>query len=1815
MFVRSLFPLFENGALAEAAQGIYFHVTLESRLKSIMVSGIQAGRKRMWNNAFGTKLGQRDRIYLFSSLTEAVRWAARMQWEFKKPVVILKIANPPGQIEADTGMGLHASSGTAWTTDETIPATSIVNTIPLTDTLVRSLVANDRIDEMRLDEDPSARDWLLYAQDGVFVVYDKNMIRYAKKGLPPNNDFIKGSLRISISGGDGHITRFGAQTPYLKRFLLTLGAAYCSFHGVPLILPQKFSAFTDEKMVKIQRDIENGQLLASSRSKMDWNGVAKAEREFRKSVDSSDQFLATMLDIARRKYDTVREAVLDEKTGPLPEPHNPQNVNPALLTLDEYLKIANPQDKWHPNEAYDVTLASLNSHGPKREDGRLLGRVKLGGIAFEFRVFVDKLTYHKRDANDEWLRDENGDLVAMTDDEIAQRGARTHDYMICVYDDEGRRAASAQDEWGAMLIMVAREYRGFGLGPRIGKVARSLDPTKSSGGFTQSGYNNFVKVYREFVRDALTSGLYRDKVRSGEMTMERVREILASARLDQKPRKPDINLSVNDPKDWLLLAEWGGFTLYDKKLKDVITDHRYEWGERFIKGHLLVRINQTARAGEQGILVHFGGDTDKIKAFLIACAASFCEKENVPLALDDDDLRYADPAKYEIGERSNATGFWRTPVQIKLPLNLALVAKPEQVFRRSFDAYDEFKNGVLELGEAKFRRVNEGLREETLAEGRDAPLYHATDAMRAAQIIAFNRINAFTASALKSNHRGVSFSRDRSFAHHWWQADWSGAGRVVLVFDQARMVRDGHRFEAEAHPDSARFGGDQSEEFHVGHIEDVNKYLIGIEMTQDTHDHLASLEASDLPRPSRSIERPSIQAIRAMLKDKRLRIVPGRERDRSMPRKALPKGIPVNEAIDELESLWAGGISGFGDKRAARWIQDEPGYDAYVEALRASLSFPLTVYRLMPMEVYDDWTASPYSDQWATTTDPTFVEKFRRFAGHDKSERVVVKITVTNPQAVIMKGKAEEKELVIDSGWIEPEDTDIVSSRSVPEAVQIEPWVADLSKVRKFAKDLNVDFEAVAGRKGYSLLWIDAFRANTAAGKGQGAKVVQALCDVADEHGKDIRLSVWENSEDLVTYYKRFGFALTGDKWASGEWEMLRTPKTGTAITEIAHTEIDDDDVAREMRSEKGELVYVGDFGTLAMLAEEEPLKDDNNFVFITQMGGNRVGIASMHRVFDTKVSNLFSVSLIWLEKSARQNGNGFAFYAYWLDRGVRFMADSTQSPQSRALWQKLAKTYEVWTFDGEKPLKRVRDTSEVYGDPDLTLIARKPKGGDPRTLDEDAFHGSPHQFTRFSTDHIGTGEGAAMYGWGLYFAGAKKVAEYYANMLGKRDAAGPNDLSTKLRDLSYTDLNAAIEKASEIAVGHARTGFSYQYFLPDGSMVEFDRYDDVGTAHGKTKGSVYSATIPEEDHYLLWDAKLTDQPAPVRKALAKIDHPVINAWRTNGAWENTTGASLYKALAGGIHKGNNSGMKAASQALDALGIVGNKYLDANSRQQGAGSFNYVVFNDKHVSLKEAMQGFHGSDRSFKAFKLDKQGWHPSKVGVWFASKPEAAERIGNDVAKSSMNKPMLYTAILHIQNPKRYDTYRDFLEDFDELGGGGGGAAKMRRTLMRQGYDGIEITHSDTDYAGDRTDWAVFDPADVEIIERRSPAPVSEAYFATQSVSDEDSEYITADVEIFKNPSVMELGRLMREFGFVRGFLDLEDGALYAWRGDVLHHLIETPGDIWVLITRDSVELEFDHETMAERFGEQDDYTPFILKMRNVGVISRNRKVYVSRR
>jgi len=83
---------------------------------------------------------------------------------------------------------------------------------------------------------------------------------------------------------------------------------------------------------------------------------------------------------------------------------------------------------------------------------------------------------------------------------------------------------------------------------------------------------------------------------------------------------------------------------------------------------------------------------------------------------------------------------------------------------------------------------------------------------------------------------------------------------------------------------------------------------------------------------------------------------------------------------------------------------------------------------------------------------------------------------------------------------------------------------------------------------------------------------------------------------------------------------------------------------------------------------------------------------------------------------------------------------------------------------------------------PDMTDAQLAELHNAPGVLFQTAWHGTPHRFDRFTTDAIGSGEGAQASGWGLYFAGKEKVADFYREKPAGRASASMEDLREYFR-------------------------------------------------------------------------------------------------------------------------------------------------------------------------------------------------------------------------------------------------------------------------------------------------------------------------------------------------------------------------------------------------------------------------------------------------
>lgn len=132
----------------------------------------------------------------------------------------------------------------------------------------------------------------------------------------------------------------------------------------------------------------------------------------------------------------------------------------------------------------------------------------------------------------------------------------------------------------------------------------------------------------------------------------------------------------------------------------------------------------------------------------------------------------------------------------------------------------------------------------------------------------------------------------------------------------------------------------------------------------------------------------------------------------------------------------------------------------------------------------------------------------------------------------------------------------------------------------------------------------------------------------------------------------------------------------------------------------------------------------------------------------------------------------------------------------------------------------------------------------------------------------------------------------------------------------------------------------------------------------------------------------------------------------------------------------------------------------------------------RYSELNEAT-AYHGTSSAFTSFALQKSASHPSKIGIWATDDAEVAEGFGKLAKRNADEQPRVIKVDIRIDNPKVFDDYAGFLAMFREYGD----AAKMRRALIRKGHDGIEITRSTTDGFHERTDYAVFNSNQIEII------------------------------------------------------------------------------------------------------------------------------------
>jgi len=282
-------------------------------------------------------------------------------------------------------------------------------------------------------------------------------------------------------------------------------------------------------------------------------------------------------------------------------------------------------------------------------------------------------------------------------------------------------------------------------------------------------------------------------------------------------------------------------------------------------------------------------------------------------------------------------------------------------------------------------------------------------------------------------------------------------------------------------------------------------------------------------------------------------------------------------------------------------------------------------------------------------------------------------------------------------------------------------------------------------------------------------------------------------------------------------------------------------------------------------------------------------------------------------------------------------------------------------------------------------------KVGGPTPTGIHVYHSSQHDFDKFDLAKIGTGEGAQVYGHGIYAAENPAVSgqggQYWKNFYDKRfgDFVPHNETwqrnveqmaADRLQQHGF-DPNATLKSLQEMAAAY-KQGPMFDKFTAAIDMIQ------SGKQIGPRTYEVNFRAKPEE--LLDWDKPIAAQAPGTREALARLGVPDAPHVKGEQAYWHLKGDMLQR------YGHRDHGLNAAytSQVLNEAGIPGIRYLDEGSRMYDAEA--------------KRMIGQHGSREAALAAALKEQqvsphaDWWRSIVGD--LQKPQTHNYVAFDPSK-----------------------------------------------------------------------------------------------------------------------------------------------------------------------------------------------------------------------
>jgi hypothetical protein len=397
------------------------------------------------------------------------------------------------------------------------------------------------------------------------------------------------------------------------------------------------------------------------------------------------------------------------------------------------------------------------------------------------------------------------------------------------------------------------------------------------------------------------------------------------------------------------------------------------------------------------------------------------------------------------------------------------------------------------------------------------------------------------------------------------------------------------------------------------------------------------------------------------------------------------------------------------------------------------------------------------------------------------------------------------------------------------------------------------------------------------------------------------------------------------------------------------------------------------------------------------------------------------------------------------------------------------------------KTLKKAFPNVDVFFD-EKTLKSKLLENGVDFTKFLSVWHGSPYNFDKFTTEKMGTGEGAQAFGWGLYFTDLESIAKNYAEKLAKskmtiitdgKEIDLDSDKFTNAEEIAYVTLE--VDYTIEKAIKRLEYNQSKRPNEDNLKAIDILKRTKVEGNRNLYKVSIHKGRTLDKYNWLEWDKPVS------REVLEKI--PLQERKRVLGFNDEKVNKEVKEYIKkNGFKNKQVVSINEIEGFYKKLGYEGDRLERmVNNRKKSGKKYFAFVLEESEVTPSESFDTIGEANEYLNGYLI-------SKNEYLLVRNSESISEITTKIKNGDVKGELLNDKITGEELYKRLMNFDDSLEGLTDIGFPSSKQASL--FLLENGIDGIKypaesISRGATSDTARGFNYVVFDENAITIEEK----------------------------------------------------------------------------------------------------------------------------------